>query len=267
VAAHIGSRPYTAVVGHALAQAEGEQLRSMILQRLPQVRDMYFGPVSPVVAVASRDAGRYHGPRSQLKHKHLERGKRFPCPTCGGTCVSTLHNPRIADARILAGQDIIDYHGAYMSRIDQWLPGTSRSILHKDKFEQKEAWLTNQMSAHFHKLRQSDERLKLLDEQIAKSRTRALESSPVEFECDSCKVLVSEEAMVCPGCGTEFDEREIVRQRMLEGGTPALSGEQLAQLSPQQLDTLQAYEPLLDPEQAKAVAAATKVVNDIQTVI
>lgn len=51
MAEHVGTRPYTAVVGHAQAEAEGEQLRATILARLPQVRDMYFGPVSPVVGV------------------------------------------------------------------------------------------------------------------------------------------------------------------------------------------------------------------------
>ncbi len=51
MAEHVGDRPYTAVVGHALAEAEGEQLRARILERLPQARDFYFGPVSPVVSV------------------------------------------------------------------------------------------------------------------------------------------------------------------------------------------------------------------------
>jgi DegV family protein with EDD domain len=51
MAEHVGDQPYTAVVGHALAEGEGEQLRATIAERMPHFRQMYFGPVSPVVAV------------------------------------------------------------------------------------------------------------------------------------------------------------------------------------------------------------------------
>jgi len=51
MAAHVGSNPYTAAVGHADALEEAEQLRAMILQRMPQARDIYASSVSPVVAV------------------------------------------------------------------------------------------------------------------------------------------------------------------------------------------------------------------------
>jgi fatty acid kinase fatty acid binding subunit len=51
MAEHVGTQPYTAAVGHAQAEAEAEELRKRILARLPQVRDMYLSPVSPVVSV------------------------------------------------------------------------------------------------------------------------------------------------------------------------------------------------------------------------
>jgi DegV family protein with EDD domain len=51
MADHVRDQPYTAVVGHALAESEGQQLRQTILQRMPQIRQMYFSPVSPVIAV------------------------------------------------------------------------------------------------------------------------------------------------------------------------------------------------------------------------
>ncbi|MGI8588821.1 MAG: DegV family protein [Chloroflexia bacterium] len=51
MAEHVGTKPYTAVVGHAQAEAEAAQLKAAILQRMPQIRDMYTSPVSPAVAV------------------------------------------------------------------------------------------------------------------------------------------------------------------------------------------------------------------------
>jgi DegV family protein with EDD domain len=51
MAEHVGRLPYTAAVGHTLAEGEADHLRSLIVQRMPQVRDLYMSPVSPVVAV------------------------------------------------------------------------------------------------------------------------------------------------------------------------------------------------------------------------
>ncbi|PZR97587.1 MAG: DegV family protein [Chloroflexi bacterium] len=51
MAQHIGTQPYTAAVGHAQAEAEAEQLHATIRQRLPQARNIYTSPVSPVIAV------------------------------------------------------------------------------------------------------------------------------------------------------------------------------------------------------------------------
>ncbi|HUS16041.1 MAG TPA: DegV family protein [Chloroflexia bacterium] len=51
MAAHVGNKPYTAAVGHAEALEEAGQLHQMILQRMPQARNIYTSPVSPVVAV------------------------------------------------------------------------------------------------------------------------------------------------------------------------------------------------------------------------
>ena len=51
MAEHVGTQPYTAALGHAQAEAEAEELRKRILARMPQVRDMYLSPVSPVVSV------------------------------------------------------------------------------------------------------------------------------------------------------------------------------------------------------------------------
>ncbi|HMA33799.1 MAG TPA: DegV family protein [Chloroflexia bacterium] len=51
MAQYVGTQPYTAAVGHALAEADADQLRANILERMPQARAMYSSPVSPVVAV------------------------------------------------------------------------------------------------------------------------------------------------------------------------------------------------------------------------
>lgn len=48
---HVGKQPYTAVVGHTMVEAEATQMRAAVLARMPQARQIYVGPVSPVVAV------------------------------------------------------------------------------------------------------------------------------------------------------------------------------------------------------------------------
>lgn len=51
MADHVKDKPYTAVLGYTTTPDEAEELRTTIRARLPQARDFYVSPVSPVVAV------------------------------------------------------------------------------------------------------------------------------------------------------------------------------------------------------------------------